>query len=72
MKLLVIGVNHKTAPIALREQLAFSHDEMSIALQQLQNFVESSVILSTCNRTEIYLLLADDLTNDFIKKEKTG
>ncbi|MBS9780072.1 MAG: glutamyl-tRNA reductase [Moraxellaceae bacterium] len=68
MKLLVIGVNHKTAPIALREQLAFSHDEMSIALQQLQSFVESSVILSTCNRTEIYLLLADNLTNDFIKK----
>ncbi len=69
MKLLVIGVNHKTAPIALREQLAFTHDEMSIALQQLQTFVESSVILSTCNRTEIYLLLADGLSNDFIKKE---
>ncbi len=68
MKLLVIGVNHKTAPIALREQLAFANDEISVALQQLQSFVESSVILSTCNRTEIYLLLADDLINDFIKK----
>ncbi len=68
MKLLVIGINHKTAPIALREQLAFADDEVSLALQQLQNLVESSVILSTCNRTELYLLLADDLTNDFIKK----
>ncbi len=68
MKLLVIGVNHKTAPIALREQLAFADDEISVALQQLQNFVESSIILSTCNRTEIYLLLADDLINDFIKQ----
>ncbi len=68
MKLLVIGVNHKTAPLALREQLAFANDEVSIALQQLQRYVESSIILSTCNRTEIYLLLADNLANDFIKK----
>ncbi len=59
MKLLVIGVNHKTAPIALREQLAFADDELPVAFEQLNRCTEGSVILSTCNRTEIYLLAPD-------------
>lgn len=56
MKLLVIGVNHKTAPIALREQLAFSDAELPTAYQQLNQICDGGVIVSTCNRTEIYLL----------------
>ncbi len=60
MKLLIIGVNHKTAPIALREQLAFTDDEMGVALQQLQEYSDSCLILSTCNRSEIYALLTDN------------
>lgn len=56
MKLLVIGVNHKTAPIALREQLAFSDAELPTAYQQLTQICDGGVIVSTCNRTEIYLL----------------
>lgn len=56
MQLLVIGLNHKTAPVAMREQLAFGADEMAGALSQLQPLTEGAVIISTCNRTEIYAL----------------
>ncbi|NBI42926.1 glutamyl-tRNA reductase [[Haemophilus] felis] len=57
MTILVLGVNHKTAPVALREKVAFSQSKQHIALQQIQArlLADSAVILSTCNRTEIYL-----------------
>ena len=57
MRLVVIGVNHKTAPVALRERLALVGDEVTIALEQLEGFTDGSVIVSTCNRTEIYALV---------------
>ncbi len=62
MRLVVIGVNHKTAPVALRERLAFVGDDVTVALAQLKNFTDGSVIVSTCNRTEIYALVPQ--TND--------
>ena len=57
MRLVVIGVNHKTAPVALRERLALVGDDVNIALKQLEAFTDGSVIVSTCNRTEIYALV---------------
>ena len=57
MRLVVIGVNHKTAPVALRERLAFVGDDLISALNQLKTFTDGSVIVSTCNRTEIYALI---------------
>lgn len=56
MTLLVLGINHKTASVAVREKVAFSDEKRQIALQQIQcrNLAESAVILSTCNRTEVY------------------
>lgn len=57
MRLVVIGVNHKTAPVALRERLAFVGEDITTALNQLQLFNDGSVIVSTCNRTEIYVLI---------------
>ncbi|WP_350561120.1 glutamyl-tRNA reductase [Psychrobacter sp. CAL346-MNA-CIBAN-0220] len=66
MRLVVIGVNHKTAPVALRERLAFVGDDLNAALSELKGFTDGSVIVSTCNRTEIYALVpqADDtITN---------
>jgi glutamyl-tRNA reductase len=56
MSLLAIGINHNTAPLELREKVAFDSDKLSEALRQLrsQEHVNGSVILSTCNRTEIY------------------
>lgn len=58
MNLLVIGLNHKTAPVAMREQLAFG-DDLPLALAQLKAMTDGAVIVSTCNRSEIYAYLPD-------------
>src|SRR6202047_5074021 len=52
----ILGINHKTAPVALREKVAFSEDRLVAALRTLrqENGVAEVVILSTCNRTEVY------------------
>jgi glutamyl-tRNA reductase len=52
----VLGINHKTAPVALREKVAFSEDRLLAALRTLRQEagVTEVVILSTCNRTEVY------------------
>ncbi|HBL96398.1 MAG TPA: glutamyl-tRNA reductase [Psychrobacter sp.] len=62
MRLVVIGVNHKTAPVALRERLALVGDDVNVALEQIESFTDGSVIVSTCNRTEIYALVPHTLT----------
>ncbi|WP_456296863.1 glutamyl-tRNA reductase [Vibrio sp. AK197] len=56
MSLLAIGINHNTASVELREKVAFGPDKLPNALQQLSDnpIVNGSVIVSTCNRTEIY------------------
>lgn len=56
MSLLAIGINHNTASVELREKVAFSPEKLTEAHQQLKSnaHVHSGVILSTCNRTEIY------------------
>jgi glutamyl-tRNA reductase len=52
----ILGLNHKTAPVALREKLAFDEDRLVAALRALrqERGVAEVVILSTCNRTEVY------------------
>ena len=52
----ILGINHKTAPVALREKVAFSEDRLVAALRTLrqEHGVAEVVILSTCNRTELY------------------
>jgi glutamyl-tRNA reductase len=56
MPLLVIGLNHTTAPISIRERVTFGPDIIVAALRNLteQPGVHEGVILSTCNRTEVY------------------
>ena len=56
MQLYTIGVNHTTAPISIREHVAFNNDNLRHALNDLsaQNVAEAAII-STCNRTEIYV-----------------
>ena len=55
MNLNVIGLNHKTAPLELREKFVFQTDLLTEALIEIkQTFTTEVVILSTCNRTEIY------------------
>lgn len=57
MTLLALGINHKTAPVSLRERVAFAPDTLDRALESLldQPMVQGGVVLSTCNRTELYL-----------------
>lgn len=58
MSLIALGINHKTAKVGLREKLTFSAGTLSFALNSLQTMaVSESVILSTCNRTELYCSL---------------
>ncbi len=57
MALLTLGLNHKTAPLEIRERVAFGPDIVVGALRSLVESagVDESIILSTCNRTEIYV-----------------
>ena len=54
MEILVVGLNHKSAPLEVLEKLSFSKEQLSDALSGLRDQVGESIILSTCNRTEIY------------------
>jgi glutamyl-tRNA reductase len=63
MHLLTLGLNHTTAPLSLREKVAFPGDALRDAVadlrRQLKVIVPESAILSTCNRTEIYCATPD-------------
>lgn len=56
MSLLALGLNHRTAPVVVREQVAFTPERVSPALRDLlsQGGAHEAAILSTCNRTELY------------------
>ena len=77
MHLVLIGLSHKTAPIAVRERVAFTPQDQETALLQLRKHedVEECMILSTCNRTEILTVFRDgctapDLPVRFLSKQK--
>ncbi|MFZ9642408.1 MAG: glutamyl-tRNA reductase [Candidatus Methylopumilus sp.] len=55
MQLFTVGVNHTTAPISIRENVAFQNEHLGHALRDLTaHGVREAAILSTCNRTELY------------------
>lgn len=56
MTLLALGLNYNTAPVAVRERLAFSADMLDSSLRELKRIkdISEAAILSTCNRTEFY------------------
>ncbi|MBD3658211.1 MULTISPECIES: glutamyl-tRNA reductase [Marinobacter] len=62
MALLTLGINHRTAPVELRERVAFTPERMVEALAELRatTGATEAAILSTCNRTELYLAGDDD------------
>ena len=59
MPILMIGLNHKVAPVEVRERLAFGPERIPAVLDQIINGessqIREAVLLSTCNRTEIYV-----------------
>jgi len=68
MPIFAFGINHKTAPVEIRERVAFSPERLPEALQQLveQRNVSEAAILSTCNRTELYCGMADEDTDQVL------
>ncbi|ETX09514.1 glutamyl-tRNA reductase [Marinomonas ushuaiensis DSM 15871] len=61
MPLITVGVNHKTAPVSIRERVAFAPEKMIDALSSLISArkANEAVIVSTCNRTELYCSVED-------------
>ena len=70
MHLTVIGVNHRTAPIDVREKFSISKERMSEGLKSIRNYsdLREAAILSTCNRTEVYTVTDsfDETAESFI------
>ncbi|MFL6617752.1 MAG: glutamyl-tRNA reductase [Povalibacter sp.] len=62
MTFVVIGINHRTAPVEIREKVVFADTELAEALRELNSRpgVRESVIVSTCNRTEMYCFTDSD------------
>ncbi|MDI1471308.1 MAG: glutamyl-tRNA reductase [Thermodesulfovibrio sp.] len=73
MNIIVIGLNHKTAPVQIREKLAFqSEDNIRQALRQLIQLegINETVIFSTCNRVEVYVYSNKENEDSIINKVK--
>ncbi len=62
MSLVVLGLNHRTAPIEVRERIVFDAERLPAALASLRALpgIQEAVIVSTCNRTELYCVGDDD------------
>ncbi len=59
MNLLAVGLNHRTAPLDLREKLTVDNEQLAPSLNQLSGAVQQNIIISTCNRLEIYSYSGD-------------
>ncbi len=83
MQLLTLGINHQTAPLALRERVAFVPEEIGLTIARLRDrlaprsagALSEAAIVSTCNRTELYCAVAEpqaasNALADFIATEK--
>ncbi|MFP8782141.1 glutamyl-tRNA reductase [Planococcus plakortidis] len=71
MHTLVVGVNYRSAPVSIREKLSFIESELPKAMQALQQqkSILENVIVSTCNRTEIYAVVDQLHTGRFYVKQ---
>ncbi|MBU8879588.1 glutamyl-tRNA reductase [Bacillus sp. FJAT-29790] len=71
MHIVVVGLNYKTAPVEIRERLTFNPSQLKDAMHRLKNkkSILENVILSTCNRTEIYAVVDQLHTGRYYIKE---
>lgn len=71
MHILMVGLNYKTAPVEIRERLTFNETDLGEAMVKLQTkkSILENVILSTCNRTEIYAIVDQLHTGRYYIKE---
>jgi glutamyl-tRNA reductase len=65
-ELILLGISHKTAPVALRERLALPGPQLPAFLQDLvaSPAIDEAVAISTCNRTEVYLVASDGVEGE--------
>ena len=77
LDIVLLGLNHKTAPVALRECLAISKDEASVALKAFKGLesIREVVVFSTCNRVEVLMIVQEktnavDAVKDFLSELK--
>src|SRR5262245_34047868 len=68
MPFLVVGLSHRTAPIEVREKLAFSREQLGDVASRLRALpgVDEGMLLSTCNRTEVLVAPGDGLPREGI------
>lgn len=76
-ELLILGLNHRTAPVTIREKVSFSRESLIETCQKLLKlpYAEEALILSTCNRTELIVSVTDleqgrRVLADFLAQEK--
>ena len=71
MHIVVVGLNYKTAPVEIRERLTFNETDLVDAIKQLNSkkSILENIILSTCNRTEIYAVVDQLHTGRYYIKE---
>jgi glutamyl-tRNA reductase len=67
-RIVILSVNHTQAPVSVRERVAFAPNELTHELQKLNQIigVEACVILSTCNRSEIYALVNNNCPKEIL------
>ncbi|MEH7348999.1 glutamyl-tRNA reductase [Gottfriedia acidiceleris] len=70
MHIITIGINYKTAPVEVRERVAFAPNELQDAMDSLKNekSILENIIVSTCNRTEIYAVVDQIHTGQYYMK----
>ena len=63
MQLIVLGLNHRTAPVEVREKFSLSSADITAGLENLQDYepLQEAVMLSTCNRSELYVAVDDSI-----------
>jgi glutamyl-tRNA reductase len=59
MRISLVGIDHQTAPVAIREKVAISAKKLPEVLSMLHAYIPRGIILSTCNRTEVYTIDSD-------------
>lgn len=66
MKLIMAGVHQRTTPLEVRGRLAFPPQTISFALESLRLITRAAFIISTCNRVEIYAIVADEVDGEVL------
>jgi glutamyl-tRNA reductase len=71
MHIIVVGLNYRTAPVEIRERLSFNETDLPLAMKELKDkkSILENVIVSTCNRTEVYAVVDQLHTGRYYVKE---